>query len=357
MKKSIFPFVLVFCLFVTFFSCSNKPKRSRKPVSTIVVQPAKNNYVFGDKVSVNINTKVKNGEIDNIRLFYQNELLKETRELEFTVNNIEISELGNSNFKVVATKNDGVNNSRIKTIPVFSDILPKNFTYQVINNFPHSKESFTQGLEFHNGFLYEGTGNNGESKLMKVKPETGNAIQSHSLEEIYFGEGITILNDKIYQITYRAQKGFVYNLSDFAVIDSFHYNSKEGWGLTNDGTNLIMSNGTNVLTWINPDDYSVVKTLQVANNRGLVNYLNELEYVNNTIYANVYTTDIIVGIDPENGKVLSEINLSGILNMYKNPSDTVDYLNGIAYNKKSGNFFVTGKWWPRLFEIQLKESE
>jgi len=353
MKKSVFPIVLVVCMFVTFFSCSNKPNRSRKPVSTISIQPTKRNYVFGEKVEVNVKTKVKNGEIKNIRLFYGNTLVKETKELDFTVENVDLNELGNSNFRVVASKTDGVINTRTKPVSTLSDIVPKKYSYQTLNNYPHSKKHYTEGLEFHDGFLYESTGENGESGIFKTILQTGNPVHSYYLDEIYFGEGITILNDKIYQLTYRAQKGFVYQLSNFAVIDSFTYQSKEGWGMTNDGTNLIMSEGTNRLTWINPNDFSVVKTLQVANDRGIINNLNELEYVDGILYANVYTTEMIVQIDPETGKVLAEINLNGILNMYKTASDTVDFMNGIAYDKENNRMYVTGKWWPRLFEIKL----
>jgi glutamine cyclotransferase len=205
--------------------------------------------------------------------------------------------------------------------------------------------------------LYEGTGEYGTSGLFKKRFETGETDKKVMLADKYFGEGITILNDKIYQLTYKHQKGFVYQLSDFALIDTFTFRSPEGWGLTNDGTNLIMSDGTHVLTWINPVDYTVVKTVQVANNRGLVNNLNELEYIDGTIYANIYTTDIIVQIDPETGKVISEINLAGILNMYKNAGDKVDYLNGIAFNKTTGKLFVTGKYWPKMFEIKLIPSK
>lgn len=357
MNKSVFPFVIVFCLFVTFFSCSNKPNRSRKPVSNILVQPAKRNYVFNEKVAVNIKTKVKNGEIKNIQLFYGNQLLKESKELDFTVENVNLNQLGNSGFRVVATKTDSVQNTRTKTLTVVSDIVPKKYSYQTVNNYPHSKKHFTEGLEFYNGFLYESTGENGKSGIFKTILQTGNPIQSYYLDDIYFGEGITILNDEIYQLTYRAQKGFIHQLSDFAVIDSFTYQSKEGWGMTNDGTNLIMSDGTHRLTWLNPDDFSVVKTIQVANDKGIINNLNELEYVKGTLYANVYTTEMIVQIDPKTGKVLSEINLGGILNMYKNAADTTDFMNGIAYDKKSDRMFVTGKWWPRLFEIKLIPSE
>ena len=286
MKKSVFPFVLIFCLFITFLSCSNKSIRSRKPVSIITIQPTKRNYVFGEIVSIKIQTKVKNGEINNIQLYYKNELLKESKNLEFTVEGIKLTLLGTNSFKVVATKTDSVNNSRIKSLSVVSDIVPEKFTYQTINNYPHSREFYTQGLEFYNGFLYEGTGENGSSGIFKINLATGNPVQSYLMDKKYFGEGITILNNKIYQLTYRSQKGFIYNTVNLALIDSFQYKSKEGWGLTNDGTNLIMSNGTNLLTWLNPEDFSVIKTIYVANNKGDISKLNELEYINGTIYAN-----------------------------------------------------------------------
>ena len=357
MKKSVFPLVLVFCLFVTFFSCSNKPKRSRKPVSTIIIEPLKKDYFFGEKVTVNVKTQVKDGEIENIQLYYKNQLIEESSNLKFTVSGVELNSLGNSSFKVIATKTDGVENNRSKVVSVlYSDIIPKKYTYQIINTYPHLTTSFTEGLEYYNGFLYEGTGNYGESDLLKINLTTGEAVNTIPLADIYFGEGITILNDKIYQLTYRAQKGFVYNLSDFALIDSFQYRSAEGWGLTNDGTNLIMSNGTHTLTWINPDDFSIVKTLQVANNNGFRTLLNELEYIDGKIFANIYTTNIIVEIDTETGRILSEINLDGMMNMFI-MNNTIDYMNGIAYDKENDRLFVTGKWWPNLFEIKLTESE
>lgn len=357
MKKAIFPLVVIFCLFVTFFSCSNQSKRSRKPVSNITIMPKAQNYIYGNQVTVRVETKLRNGEIDNIQLFYQGNLIKESKELDFTVSNVKLNETGRNSFHAIATKTDGVSNSRSVTFHVVSDISPKKYTYITLKDFPHNRRFYTQGFEYHNGYMYEGTGEYGSSGLYKVNLNTGDIVMQHELAEKYFGEGITILNGKIYQITYRAQKGFVYQLEDFAVIDSFTYKSQEGWGLTNDGKYLIMSNGTHELIWLNPTDFSEVKKVQVVNNRGIINYLNELEYINETIYANVYTTNLIVQIEPETGKVLSEINLDGILNMYTNPTDTIDYLNGIAYDSDGDRFFVTGKWWPRLFEIELVESE
>ncbi len=353
MKPVTFPLILVFSLFVTFFSCSNKSSKSRKPVSAIVISPQKSNYAFGDKISVNVKTKIKGGEIESVKLFLNGQLLKESKEFDFTATDIELKQLGNSTFTVEAVKTDGQNNTRSQVISVFSNEPAQKYTYQVVKTYPHAKEHYTQGLEFYNNTLYEGTGEYGTSGIFKERYETGGIEKTVKLEDKYFGEGITILNDKIYQLTYKHQKGFVYQLADFALIDTFTFRSAEGWGLTNDGTNLIMSDGTHLLTWINPNDYSVVKTLQVANNRGLMNNLNELEYVNGSIYANVYTTDIIVQIDPETGKVISEINLKGILDMYKNIGDKIDYLNGIAFNEKTGNLFVTGKYWPKMFEIKL----
>ncbi len=358
MKRNLFPIVLIFCLFVTFFSCSNKSsKHARKPVSTISIKPAKQRYTWGDKVSVKVKTKLRDGEIAKVRVYYHNQLIKETDELEFVIKDFELNALGNTTFMVIAEKTDGMKNTKTKVLNVLSDIEPKQLTYQVINNYPHLKTSYTQGLEFYKGGLYEGTGEYGHSKLLKIDLKTGKPLQSFALNDKYFGEGITILNDKIYQLTYKAQKGFVYDIKNFALVDSFQFKSAEGWGLTNDGTNLIMSDGTNVLTWLNPDDFSIVKKLQVANNRGNMGVLNELEYIDGIIYANIYTYNYIVKIDTETGKVLEEINMDALIDMYHKPNDVINVLNGIAYDKENDRMFVTGKLWPRLFEVKFVDSK
>ena len=354
MKRSFFPIVLVFSLFVTFFSCSNKAsKRPRKPVSSIRIEPSKNQFIFGEMISAEVETKLKDGEIKNIEFYYENDLLKESKELNFKVANIALNKLGNNRIHVKAEKTDGLSNTRSKTITVLSDLAPQQMGYRVINNYPHLETSYTQGLEYYNGYLYEGTGENGHSKLMKIDILTGKPLQSIDLPDKYFGEGITILNNKIYQLTYRAQKGFIYDLESFTKIDSFKFSSPQGWGLTNDGSNLIMSDGTNVLTWLDPDDFSVVKKLQVADNRQTMTYLNELEYIDGIIYANIYTTNMIVKIDAESGKVLEEINLDGIINLYHREGDRIDYLNGIAYDKEHKRMYITGKLYPRLFEVEF----
>lgn len=357
MKRNLFPIVLILSLFVTFFSCSSKStKRPRKPVSSLTIKPNNTQFIYGDKVDVNIKTKLRDGEIKNIKVYYQNRLLKESKELDFMIENVELDALGLTTLKVDAEKTDGLKNTRTKALTVLSDIKPKQLTYQVINSYPHLKTSYTQGLEYYKGYLYEGTGENGHSKLLKVDIKTGKPLQTFDMDDKYFGEGITILNNKIYQITYHAQKGFVYDLETFAVIDSFNYKSEQGWGLTNDGTHLIMSDGTNVLTWLNPEDFSIVKTIQVANDRGTMNVLNELEYIDGIIYANIYTTDFIVKIDVSTGKVLEEINLKGLIDMYHKPEDRIDVLNGIAYDKENDKMYVTGKLFPRLFEVKFIEK-
>lgn len=357
MKRAfLFAFIL-FCLLITFFSCSNKPKRSRKPVTTITIFPQADNYIYGQSVDIEVETKVKDGEIEKIELFYNDSLLKKTDVNAFTIEDIKLNSTGSGRIKVIATKTDGISDSRFITVDVFSDITPKKFSYSILKDYPHNKNFYTQGLEFYDGYIYEGTGEKGKSGIYKVDLLSGKILQQQMLSEQYFGEGITILNNRIYQLTYRAQTGFIYDFNNFTKIDSFKFKSKEGWGLTNDGKNLIMSNGTNELIWLDTKTFSEIKKIEVANDKGFINYLNELEYINGQIYANVYTSDLIVVIDPATGKILSEIDLKGVINMYKKPTDTIDYLNGIAYDTKKDILFITGKWWPRLFAIELKPLE
>ena len=357
MRKIIFPFVILSFVIITILSCSNTSKRSRRPVSSIKITPEKN-IVFGNDVHVEVTTKLANGEIDKINLYLNNDLVGTSKNLDFEHTIKNIKNLGNNTLKVEAIKTDGVKNSRQKSFSVLSDILPKQYTYKVVNEFPHSREFFTEGLEIYNGYLYEGTGNNGTSGIYKTEISTGKVLQSVKLDDHYFGEGITILNDKIYQLTYKSQTGFVYNVSDLSVIDTFKFESAQGWGLTNDGTYLIMDDKTNVLTWIDPNDFSVVKKLAVADHSQQMNAINELEYINGKIFANVWTTGYIVEIDPETGRVEAVINLTGLLkDADKNPSQPVDVLNGIAWDKVAKKMYVTGKYYPKLYEIELVESK
>ncbi|NQU84626.1 MAG: glutaminyl-peptide cyclotransferase [Mariniphaga sp.] len=355
MKKTFF-ILFIFCFLVTFISCSNKPKRSRKPVSTIVLIPNQKEYRINNPISVQIKTNLKNGNIEKIELFYENELITTEKSLDFTIELKTIAHLGPNSLKVIATKTDGVNNTRYKTFSVLSDINPKINDFEVIKEYNHSVDFFTEGLLMHNGFLYESTGQNGASAIHKINLNSGSILLKKDLDKKYFGEGITILNDKIYQLTYTSKKGFVYNLSDFALIDSFQINSAQGWGLTNDGEYLIMSDGTNKLTWIDPETYIPKKDLYVASNKMHQNNVNELEYIDGSIFANIWMKNYIIEIDAESGKILSTTDLSDLYGMFSSDFP-IDVLNGIALNESTGNLLVTGKWWPVMFEIKLKESE
>jgi glutamine cyclotransferase len=226
------------------------------------------------------------------------------------------------------------------------------YDYEVINTYPHDTMAFTQGLIFRNGVLYEGTGLYGRSSLRKIELETGNILKIRDLPGSYFGEGITIYHDTIIQLTWRNNIGFVYIEQDtFKLIDSFPYPT-EGWGLTHDDTSLIMSDGTDTIRFLDPHTYDEIGTISVTAEGTPVEELNELEYIQNKIYANVWYSDSIAIIDPITGNVEAWLNLKGILNSieYGRPPNV---LNGIAYDSVNVRLFVTGKLWPSLFEIKV----
>jgi glutamine cyclotransferase len=226
--------------------------------------------------------------------------------------------------------------------------------YEVVATFPHDKEAFTEGLQYYNGFLYESTGLNGQSHLRKVELATGKVIQNIDLANEYFGEGITILNSKIYQLTYQTQVGFIYDLKSFKLLQQWKYLG-EGWSLTNDGTNLIMSNGTEKIQYLDPNTLATVRSIEVTSDGMPVLNVNELEYINGEIWANIWRTDRIIRIDPQTGKVKAWLDMSGLLTSAELQSG-VDVLNGIAYDKEHDKIYVTGKNWPKLFEIKIRKQ-
>jgi len=228
---------------------------------------------------------------------------------------------------------------------------PAAWTYKLVNTFAHDPKAFTQGLVFEDGFLYEGTGLNGRSELRKVELETGNVLQTHKLPDDFFGEGITIYGDRIIQLTYLSRVGFVYNKETFELLQEFNYPT-EGWGLTHDGKNLIMSDGTPMLYFLDPETFVQINKIMVLDQDSPVWGLNELEYIDGQIYANVWPTERIVKIEPETGEVIGWIDAEGIL-APEDHSEPVDVFNGIAYDPASRRLFVTGKFYPKLYEIKL----
>lgn len=224
----------------------------------------------------------------------------------------------------------------------------------VIRSYPHNRDAFTQGLVFYNGNLYEGTGLYGRSSLRKIDLQTGWIEKIHNLPPDLFGEGITVLNNMIYQLTWKAMTGIIYDINSFNIVGYFDY-PFEGWGITNDGENLIISNGTNELFFYDPVSLEQTRVISVSYNGKAVNLLNELEYINGKIYANIWKSNKIISIDPSTGKVINWYDLSNLHYMVK-ASGKVGVLNGIAFDKQNGKIFVTGKLWPKVFEIKLLNS-
>lgn len=352
MNIRFFTIFIVLSVFISLFSCSNKANRSRKPAIHISVQSVNKKIVYGDDINIEISVKVKDGELKETKVFVDSMLVTSNSSASFSHSLKTFKQIGKHTIKAEAVKSDGEKGIYYKTFEVLSDIVPENYGYEIVQTYPHNEESFTEGLEINKGFIYESTGENGKSFLYKNNLKTGKPVKSVKLADQYFGEGITIFNNKIYQLTYKTKVGFIYNLENMALVDSFHFQSAEGWGMTHDEKHLIMDDGTNILTYLDPVTLKPVKKVQVYDNKDAVVYINELEYSEGFIYANVWGTNLIVKIDPQTGKVLARIDLEGILSGV-NSSKQVDVLNGIAIDPETKKFYVTGKFFPKIFEIKL----
>jgi glutamine cyclotransferase len=253
------------------------------------------------------------------------------------------------------TKEEKASGEQTETAVAMTPAIP----YQVVNEFPHDKGAFTEGLQYVDGYLYESTGEYGTSDIRKTDLKTGTVLQSQKLDEKYFGEGLTVMNGKIYQLTYKEKTGFVYDQASLKQLQTFSFNTAEGWGMTNDGTHLIYSDGSNKVYFLDPNTFSVVKHIDVNDSYGPVLYLNELEYIKGYIYANQWQTDFIYKIDPATGKVAGKADLrtlrerTGIPPLAAAGDNGPEVMNGIAYDASGNRVFITGKYWPKLFEIKL----
>jgi len=231
------------------------------------------------------------------------------------------------------------------------DTLEPFMTYQVLAIYPHDPTAFTQGLVYMKGFLYESTGIYGESSLRKVLPESGEVLQQVDLSGEYFGEGLTVWEEMLVQLTWQNGLGFVYDRGDFSLVDQFTY-ATEGWGLTQNGEHLIMSDGSSTLYFLSPEIYEVVRTVTVTYDGEEIQNLNELEYIRGEVFANIWYADDIIRINPETGEVAGWIDMAGILPEEEHTA-TTDVLNGIAYDAVQDRLFVSGKCWPNLYQIRL----
>ncbi len=365
MKRTKINYSILFFITLFFISCqSDKQAKEINKKNTIVKKNAKKEKnplnlsvtnkaevtKIGDKalITVTLENPTPN---DSIFLFINDKkvatLISPNLDYTFDTQN---TKTGQNIITASLTRNKNTHKVT-KSITLKSDIVPQNYGYKVINVFPHDIAAYTQGLVFLDGYFYEATGLKGQSTVRKVLQKTGEVIQGYAIPKDVFGEGICLFNDKIIQLSWQAGRGFVYNKEDFKIETEFSYGT-EGWGITTDHEKLFMTDGTNNIYILEPQSFTITNTLQVYDNKGLVKNLNELEYIDNEIYANIYMTDKIARIDPKTGKVLAYINLKGILPMNDYKPNT-DVLNGIAYDKANKRLFVTGKKWPKLFEIQL----
>ena len=342
----VFKFLTFIILSAFLLSCGSKSGQKQNDFSI-------NTNIKGKKIENNetLTVSIKNNKkfiIDSVLYFLDGKQISINQNL--------------SNFKLGKQTIDatiffeGKTQKSSTSITILNSESPKVYNYNIINEYPHDITSYTQGLEFFNGELYESTGQRGESKLRKVNYKTGDVLKNKNLANKYFGEGLTILNNNIYQLTWQSNIGFVYDLKTFDKKSSFNYGkSKEGWGLCNNGEQIYKSDGTEKIWILNSDTLAEQGYIQTYTNKGKIIGINELEWVNGKIYANRYQLDGVAIINPKNGAIDGVIDFRP-LKKKVTQHQGLDVLNGIAYNHKTKTLFVTGKRWDKLFEIEIIEE-
>ena len=357
---------LLFLCFIPVLSCTNNGshKQGAEKETGNVPVPAKkafdidapmNSARFGLGVDVPIRIKARaEGEgYDSLQLFVNGSYLTSTRDKELALQwNSKKAQLGRNYLRALAWKGGKNTGSGNSSFILLSDLVPKILNFKLIKTYPHDTHAYTQGLYYENGILYESTGQYGESSLRKEALNTGEVLQSVNLPKDIFGEGLAVYGNDLIQITWKSQVGFVYDKKTFQQINKVYYQDKEGWGITYNGKELIMSDGTEELSFYDTQYFTEQHAVQVYDNTGPVNYLNELEYIKGEVYANIYGQTRIAVIDPLTGKVKAYLDLASLVpDGYQNDNDRV--LNGIAWNPATGHLYVTGKYWPSLFEISV----
>ena len=293
----------------------------------------------------------ENKTIDSV-IYYINEVkigsVKGNEKLPFALKN---QKLGNQTIKALVYF-EGQNIDLVSGFSIYASTEPKILNYKIVNTYPHDINAYTQGFEFYNGVLLEGTGQYRESTLRKTDFKTGKVIEQIKLEDKYFGEGITILKDKIYQLTWQEKTGFVYDAKTFKLEKTFSFET-EGWGITNDGEKLYMSDGTEKIYILNPESLKVEDFINVYTSGSKIDSINEMEWINGKIWANIYQKDVIAIINPKTGTVEHVINCSELKSKVTQHPE-IDYFNGIAYNPTTKTYFVTGKNWDKTFELTIE---
>ncbi len=365
------PGILLFSVFFLVVSCSGDsdrktntgelkrtggrqttPQESAEKISYIIKPEREEIFRRGDRIPVQLALAEGVEEIDSFQMFVDGSYQGVSYRDDMIFNwNSEESPVGKRTIRTVTFGRDGQKENNSVVVILQSDITPEQYGYRILHTYPHDITAYTQGLVYENGILYESTGQRGESTLRKVNLETGELIESLNLPPNLFGEGTCILDDKIIQLTWTSKVGFVYDKESFRVINRIEYPT-QGWGLTTNGQQLIMSDGSHIIYFLEPEYFTELSRIEVFDHEKAITNLNELEYIDGKIFANVYQTDFIVVIEPETGRVLSQIDLKGLLKP-EDMHDRIDVLNGIAYDPQNKRLFVTGKRWPKLFEIQL----
>jgi len=366
-KCVIPPFTVLFLAWT--LSCSGRPDKkntaSVKPVEISnaevavrlikMISPDENTgFKLKDNIKVVLELEDKSKLPDSVLISFNGKAVTTLKSgsLEYTIPPVFTNTTGRRSLKAISYKGGRQQNTITRFMIIYSDIVPKKYGYKVVNSYPHDKDAFTQGLVYDNGLLFEGTGENG-SNLREVELKTGKVNRQHNLDGSLFGEGIALFQDRIFEVTWRNKIGFVYEKSTFKLINKIYYPT-EGWGLTTLNDKIVLSDGSNILYFYEPETFTETSRIEVYDNTHMVDSLNELEFINGEIWANIWMNNHIARIDPVTGKVLGYINMNGILPESERDSET-DCLNGIAYDPDGNRIFVTGKRWPKLYEIKLTE--
>ena len=352
-------FLTTILLGITMISCGDT-KKGENSIFTIDNSAFKAQYQPQESLQLGI-LNPNNKTIDSIVYLSNDKKIASKKDLEKATFELKDQKLGYQNIKAIVYF-DGVNSEATTRIELVSNVQPKLLKYKIVNTYPHDYQAYTQGLEFHRDTLYEGTGNGtgpsgkrDTSSLRKTDYKTGKIYKKVVLADEYFGEGITILNNKVYQLTWQNNEGYIYNADTFKKEKTFPYFKKiEGWGLTNDGTYLYQSDGTEKIWKIDPTTLKEIDYINVYSYETKVKSVNELEWIDGKIYGNIYQKDAIAVINPKNGAVEAIINLVDLKSKVTQLPDT-DVLNGIAYNPKTKTIFITGKNWDKMFEISVSE--
>ena len=343
--------ILVPTLLVLLMGSCGGNSEDKKDAFSLEIKNQKKTYTTEDVLTISLNNK-KNIETDSVVYFLNKDRVS------ITDNTLSLSgkKLGEKTLRAQIYSDDETYEASTK-VTILSSIKPKLYTYKVLETYPHDINAYTQGLEFENDTLYESTGQYKESSLRKTDYRTGEVLQKVSLPDQYFGEGLTILNNKIYQLTWRENTGFIYNLKTMEQTGTFVYGeSKEGWGLCHDAEkNIYKSDGTDRIWTLNSNTLAEMDYIEIFTNTSKINSVNELEWVEGKIYANVYQQGSIAIIDPSNGAVEGVIDLTDLKDkVTQHPK--LDVLNGIAYKREPNILYITGKNWDKLFKIEIIQN-